>query len=410
MRFPASDPCNPFDSDESMIKQLGMRSRFLSGRMRLFVLILAAVATLAAVRHSNSSLRIGFLGELSGRGSLFGLAGRNGASLAVEQANDSGGVLGRKVELIAVGYQDGKRDVLEGLRRLEAYGVSAIVGPMTSSASMELMRPEPVTNLVMISPTSETSRLAGIDDQFFRVTPASNLSVRILVKHLLDTREVKSVSIVLDTDNQAFTRDWQEEFSREYVRRGGRVLDVVPFSSKDLISFSALCDRIVASGADGVLLLTHATDTALFCQQVAKRQLRLACFCTSWASSPDLVRMGGRSVEGLTWVQGSRYDDDTPVYRDFCRAYRKRFSRDPDYAALHAYEATGMLLAALAEDPDVPLRERLRNLGSFVGPQDTLVLTPGGDVVRNLHLLTIRRGEIVSIAHSRMSYADLLGE
>jgi len=377
-------------------------------RLRLLVIILFAVAVIAAVRHRHNSVSIGFLGELSGRGSVFGIAGYNGALLAVEQANASGGVNGRSVELVAVSYQDGHGDVLQSLEQLERAGVEAIIGPMTSEASMKLMSPEPQTDLVLVSPTSETSQLAGIPDQFFRIAPASNISVRLLVSHLLEERVITRVSIVRDTDNEAFTRDWQEEFGREYTRRGGVVVEVIPYSSRGLTSFLKLSARIAAGGAQGVLLLSHAMDTALFCQQVAKQQLSLACFCTSWASSPLLTQMGGSGVEGLTWVQGSRYDDTTPPYLEFCRSYRERFGTAPDYAALHAYEAGQMLLEALKGDPNVPLARRLVELEVSIGPQDTLVINPNGDVVRELHLLSIRNGQIVSVGHSRAPFALLL--
>ena len=44
--------------------------------------------------------RVGFLGGLSGRVSDVGLAGRDGARLALDQVNARGGIAGRQVELI----------------------------------------------------------------------------------------------------------------------------------------------------------------------------------------------------------------------------------------------------------------------------------------------------------------------
>jgi branched-chain amino acid transport system substrate-binding protein len=45
-------------------------------------------------------IRIGFVGGTSGRVADLGIAGRNGAQLAVELRNQAGGVAGRAVELL----------------------------------------------------------------------------------------------------------------------------------------------------------------------------------------------------------------------------------------------------------------------------------------------------------------------
>jgi len=356
---------------------------------------LIAGIVVATTFRAREPLRIGFLGELEGRGANFGWSGRNGALLAVDEVNARGGINGHRVDLIIANYQNGNE--LNTVERLEQQGVVAIVGPMTTFSSQVLVHPDSSTNLVMVSPTSESSQLAELDDHFFRVVPSSKASVKLLVKHMLEERNIKRASVVRDTDNDAFTRGWQEEFESEYDHLGGHVLDVIPISSSAQILFSELASRVAASGAEGVLLLTNTLDTALFCQQVAKQKIKIVCFSTSWASTPILVQLGGKSVEGLTWVQGSSYDDSSATYLDFCRSYQLSFGKSPDYASLHAYEATLMLLRALAGDADVPLEKRLVDLGSFVGPQDSLVIDEHGDIVRDLHLLTIRNGKIVSI-------------
>ncbi len=390
-----------------LVRLWEQRRSYLSGP-RLVVVIIAVVVLIGAVRHQPQPLMIGFLGSLTGRGSLFSIAGRNGTMLAIEETNAAGGVLGRRVQLAVASYEDNGDDVREAFQHLLDADVEAVVGPMTSAASVKLMQSDLPEEMVLFSPTSEASTLAGVEDQFFRIAPASSVSVKMLTEHVFATRGVHTVAIVRDTDNDAFTRDWQEEFCREFTKHGGAVKELIGYSSSRPTSFTALLRRVAEAGVDGVLLLTHAADTALFCQQVAKSRMSLPCFCTSWASSPVLTRMGGHSVEGLTWVQGSSYDAPNPAYQSFKLRYKKRFNQLPDYSALHAYEATGMLLLALAGDEERPLRERLLDLGSFVAPQDTLVMSPAGDVIRDLHLLSIRNGEIVSIDHSREPFTALL--
>ena len=53
-----------------------------------------SVSALALAGCGNAPIKIGFVGGLTGRTADLGLAGRDGALLALEQANAAGGVGG----------------------------------------------------------------------------------------------------------------------------------------------------------------------------------------------------------------------------------------------------------------------------------------------------------------------------
>src|SRR5210317_936388 len=72
-------------------------------------------------------IRIGFLGGTSGRVADLGIAGRDGAQLAVEICNQAGGVAGRKVQLIIKNDEQSPEVAQRGVRELITDGVLAIV-------------------------------------------------------------------------------------------------------------------------------------------------------------------------------------------------------------------------------------------------------------------------------------------
>jgi ABC-type branched-subunit amino acid transport system substrate-binding protein len=71
-------------------------------RMKPVWLTAACLATLLLIACGpQEPIRIGFIGELTGNSADLGEAGRNGAMLAIEQANQGGGINGRPIELLA---------------------------------------------------------------------------------------------------------------------------------------------------------------------------------------------------------------------------------------------------------------------------------------------------------------------
>ena len=79
-----------------------MRSRKVS-RRRLGSLAAgaAAVAGFPAIVRAADPVRIGFLGPLSGALAFVGQTNQNCLNLAVSEINEQGGILGRKVEVVA---------------------------------------------------------------------------------------------------------------------------------------------------------------------------------------------------------------------------------------------------------------------------------------------------------------------
>ena len=81
-------------------------------------------------------IEIGFLGGLSGKFSDLGTATRNGALLAVELVNLSGGVDGRKLHLLELDDKQSVESALQAMEEFQKQGVVAVVGPSTSSIAV----------------------------------------------------------------------------------------------------------------------------------------------------------------------------------------------------------------------------------------------------------------------------------
>ena len=136
-------------------------------------LIIAVLTAFFAWSCTNSEpIKIVFVGGLTGKGSALGIEGRNGASLAVTLINENGGINGRKVQLITKDDKQNSGKAREVVQELLDEGVSAVIGHMTSTMSIAGSEKTNQNKVVMISPTTSTSELSGIDDYFFRVYPA----------------------------------------------------------------------------------------------------------------------------------------------------------------------------------------------------------------------------------------------
>lgn len=128
------------------------------GRPSLVIplLILPAIVTMHFGCSSKEPVKIGFVGGLTGKIGDVGTYGRDGAILAVEARNASGGIRGRKVSLeIRDDAQEAAR-VRSGVKELTDRGVLAIIGPIASEMCVAALPVAQERNVLLVSPSAMT--------------------------------------------------------------------------------------------------------------------------------------------------------------------------------------------------------------------------------------------------------------
>lgn len=358
----------------------------------LFVLLL--VFCLAGCETRKKPIQIGFVGGLTGRVAGLGIAGRDGALMAVEEANVNGGIAGRPIFLSVKDDQQDGEVARQVVRDLLQQNVVAIVGHMTSSMTAATL---PVVNdaqKVMISPTSKSDLFSGKDDYLFRVTAASSYNAARVAKLAANEMALRRFAVVYDTGNRAFTESWKQHFQRAYEKHGGTILLTRDFQSgaPDL-SFYDLAETVLSPRPDAILVLASAIDTALLMQQLKKHDSRIPVFASEWSFTSDLLNYGGKAVEGLISFHSFNTDNTGELYIQHKKAFVQRFGYEPSFASVLSYDATKLLITGLQKDQNPQkLKQTLLSLGRFAGLQSDIELDKNGDVTRKLFHTVIADG------------------
>jgi branched-chain amino acid transport system substrate-binding protein len=339
-------------------------------------------------------VKIGFIGGLTGRVADLGVAGRDGVIYAVEEKNNSGGLAGRKIELIVRDDQQNPDVARKMVAELIGEGVTAIIGPMTSSMGVVVKPVADSGRTTMISPTVKTDQLSGQDDYFFKVTtPLTRNAARVAI---YSTRKLglQKFAVVYDLSNRAFTETWLDYFKAALAENNGEVVFAEGFESQPDVHFLPIAERIVEIAPDGVLLLSNAIDTAMMAQQLRKLGSQLPLFSSEWAFTTDLISFGGRAVHGMTSFHSFNANDKSARYADFKDSFLERFGYTPSFATALSFDAATFLFKGLERSPErAGLKDALLKLGTFPGLQSKITVDKYGDVERDLFLTVVDNGE-----------------
>lgn len=367
----------------------------LRRRAGALLLVVAALTPLGC--GQNEPVRIGFIGGLSGRVADLGVAGRNGAILAVEQRNATGGVNGRAVELAVRDDHQDSAAAQAAMRELVDLKVAAVVGPMTSAMAVAVAPIADESHTVLLSPTATTNDLAEKDDYFLRVIARTREYARRNAQHLASELKLARMVAIYDTGNRAYTESWLADFRAEFERVGGHMTASLPFQSGGDVPLDRIAEQALEAGGDGILILANSLDTAMLCQQLRLRDAGIPIAASEWGGTERLLELGGRAVEGLTLAQFVDRDSRAPAYVAFREAYLKRFGLEPGFAGVAAFDATQVVLEALRNaSGGEALKRHILATRRYPGLQQEVVFDAHGDASRPTFITTVRQGRFVA--------------
>jgi branched-chain amino acid transport system substrate-binding protein len=363
--------------------------------LRAATVTLLFVAVLAGC-GPQEPLRIGFLGGLSGRVADLGEAGRNGAQLAIDEANRDGGIGGRQVELVVRDDAQSGEQLIAAINELRAAQVVAIVGPMTSAMAEVALPLANGAGLPLVSPTVTARKFFGVDDQMFLVMSSTREEAALSAQfhHGLGARRV---ALVYDARNLAYTESWLAEFSRTFQEFGGEVFGIA-FESAPDADLARSAERALAVRADLVMLIASAADAARLAQKLRERNPKIPLAASQWATTQRLIELGGGAVEGMFLHNYFDGQSREPAFLRLRAAYVERFRREPDFAAIASYDATRAVLGALARrEGGETLHDALLKRGPFAGAEGNFSFDANGDSSRVPRITTVRDGQFASV-------------
>ncbi len=373
------------------------------GRYSVLMLLLLLASGCTARRP----ILVGFVGEITGHSADLGVQGRNGVLLAVEQINARGGIAGHPIELLIRDNRGTSEGTRAAVREMIDAGVVAIIGPMTSTQSEVAIPLAGEAGMVLISPTAASPDLSGRDDCFLRLNQPSSAEARLLARRIYQQLGLASMAIIYDVDNLSYTHTFWTVFSDAYRSQGGRITDVVGFSSTASPDFVPLLAGLRVQNPEGLLIIASALDTALIAQRARIIKWTLPIFGSYWAYTETLLQNGGRAVEGIEIVVGFDMDSRSPAYLDFRARYQERLGTIPTFAAAHSYETMSVLAVALEKVGNggawsrarrEQLRQVLLETRDFPGLTGLISLDEYGDTTRTQFLVTVRDGQFVTLA------------
>jgi len=352
---------------------------------------LVCAALLAARTEAQEDFKIGEVNPISGAIGQYGTTCHRGVQLAIEQANQSGGVLGKKVLLLTEDNQSRAGETSTIVRKFVTQDkVVAIVGDLTSSATLEGGPIAQAAKIPMVTPLATNPKVTEIGDCIFRVCFIDEFQGRIMARFALENLKAKKAAILTDSKQDysiGLTGFFKQTFSESAT-----VVREQSYASGDT-DFRAILTSVKASQPDVVFVPGYYPEVSLILKQA--RQLGISVpfiGCEAW-DSPTLLAVAGKSANGCYFSNQFSPDDPTPVVQDFDRIYQAKFGDRPDNFAALGYDATRVVLDAIkragsTQSPSI--RDALAQTRDFPGVSGKITIDSNRNASKPVVVLAIK--------------------
>jgi branched-chain amino acid transport system substrate-binding protein len=358
--------------------------------------LLVAFTLLSITGQSSlADIKIGAMTCLTGALSTFGVSSVQGAKLAVEEINATGGTLGQSIQLIVEDNGSKAGETATITRKLISQDkVAAILGDLTSSATMEGAPLAQAAKIPLLTPSATNIAITKIGNYIFRSCFIDAFTGKMMAKFALDSLKAKKAILVTDV-KQDYSIGLADAISQYLGQNGSGIAKTFSYSSGDT-DFRTQLTGVRTEHPDVVFLPGYYTEAALILRQA--RQLGITCPFVGgegW-DSPTLVKVAGKAADGNYYTDHFSAADPDPRVQKFVQTYQAKYGASPDALAALWYDGAHLLSRAIehAESANpAKIRDSLAGTRNFDGVTGRISIDEDRNASKSGVILKIDNGE-----------------
>lgn len=344
----------------------------------LYTFIIVSGLLLLACQKKEEVIKIGIAGPMTGDQAKMGMDFKNGVTLAVDEWNVKGGVLGKKVAMLVADDQHDPKQAVAVANKLVNDGVVGVIGHFNSSCSIPASDVYNRAGIPMITPASTNPQLTEKGYRgVFRVCGRDDQQGSVGARFVTEVLKVKKIAII--HDKTTYGQGLADEFKKgvtdkaEVVYYGGIVQ-----GDKD---FKAVLTTIREKQPELIYFGGIYPEAGLLVKQARELGIRIPFMSGDGTIDPKFIEIAGATSAEGTYLTFSPDPRKIPTAKGFIENYEKRFGEIGPYS-IYAYDATNILLTAIKEAGTTDGKTVIEKLHSmqFSGALGNIQFDEKGDV------------------------------
>ncbi len=347
-------------------------------------------------------VKIGLATSKTGAANFYNPQQTNGAQLAVDQFNATGGFQNGRQKIQLIVEDDGStkdQGITVFKKFIEQDKVAAILGPTLSATAAGAHPVAQAASTPVIAISNTGIGIVGKCDYgpcdwIFRASLGEQSAVPETVKAATSKLGLKKVVIIYGDGK--FELDDLTIFKDAFKANGVTVAKEIPYRATD-VDFAPFVTAAKAENPDAIVASSLAGPAGKILDEIAKQMPGKRVIGGNGLNSSALLanQNAGLIIVGTAWSKASTDKTNT----DFIAAYKQAYAKDPDQFAAQSYTAMLALIDAMKRTSRMTDKaqvktqlEAVRDLATPLGP---FSFTPEHDVKQPTFVMTVKDGQFM---------------
>ena len=354
--------------------------------------VLGTTVLAASISGQADSIKVGFNVPLTGFAAADGKSARIGAELAVEQVNASGGVNGKKLDLVIYDDQASPKESAPLAAKLITQdGVVAGISGSYSGATRAAATIYQENATPYISAYAVHPDITRSGDYVFRTSFMGEVQGRAGAKLVGEMMGKKRVSIITLAND--FGKSLEAGFKEKAAEFGIEILGEYDYSIKDR-EFGPIVSKAKAEAPDAIYASGYFFTAGPLVSQLRAAGVDVPVIGQEGYDGEMFIKIAGAAAEGVIITTSLDRDSTEPLAQAFIQGFQKKSGYPADMVSASTHTAVLVLAEAMKQvDPSdkAALREAIAST-SINAATGKISFNKLGEVRKSVQVQVVRDG------------------
>ena len=298
---------------------------------------------------TGDEIVIGSNFELTGNVAQYGSNSAKGLRLAIKEANDAGGVNGKKIKIVEA---DNKSDAAEAVnsatKLISDDNVIAIVGPAVTANVIAESQVAADNKVSVIAPAATnpdvTVENGAVKPYIFRSCFIDPQQGEVMAEFAAKDLSAKTAVIYVDSSSD-YSKSLGKVFKEKFEAAGGQVAMEEAFLAKDQ-DFKAALTKIATANADVIFVPGYYEEVGKIVKQARELGINSVILGADGWDDSKVVDIAGKDALNNTFFCTHYFEGDEDS-QAFIKSYQNEYKENPNVFAALGYDSGKMLVDAI---------------------------------------------------------------
>ena len=329
---------------------------------------------------SSESIKIGFIGPLTGDYANYGTLCKQAVQMAIEEINAMGGVNGVEIKLYAEDSEGDSQKALAAMEKLSSSDkVCAIIGPVLTGEAFSVAERAEAEGIVIITPSASHKDITNIGEYIFRTTPSDGLQGEVAGKYWYEVLGYRKLAVLYAKND--YSQGLYESMSEAFTAEGGKIVATATFMVGDK-DFKTQLTNLKNTDAEAIYIPDYTAEMAQILEQASQLGIDKPFLSGDGFLSEEIYTLAGQYTDGVIYTASAKIteSDKNKVFKE---NYTAKWGVGPDSFASNAYDATYILASVIEKvgTNRAAIKKGMQQVKDFEGVNGIINFAENGDLV-----------------------------